>query len=215
MMYPMVEVTTLCADSPSLLSAGAAIAVLGIASASAGAATVSSTCLPATTQAFAAAGDTHPYFLLHGGSFEAGTPAWNLAGGAARVAGNNTAGGDPSANTTSLSLPTGSTATSPTVCVTPDAPSIRFYVRNTGSSTAKLGVTVLFTLPNGMPASLQVAKLTGTGVWQPSPAIAFLMNMQAMTSPTGTTNVAFQFRPLDANGQWRVDDVYVDPFKRG
>ena len=38
--------------------------------------------------------------------------------------------------------------------------------------------------------------------------------MLAKASPTGTTHVAFQFRPLDASGQWRIDDVYVDPFKR-
>jgi hypothetical protein len=51
-------------------------------------------------------------------------------------------------------------------------------------------------------------------VWQPSPAIAFHKEMLAMASATGTTNVAFQFRPLDATGHWRIDDVYVDPFKR-
>ena len=41
------------------------------------------------------------------GAFEAGTPAWSFAGGAAPVAGNNTAGGDPIGNTMSLSLPVG------------------------------------------------------------------------------------------------------------
>jgi hypothetical protein len=58
-----------------------------------------------------------------------------------------------------------------------------------------------------------VAQLTGTGVWQPSPSIYFYANLLTLISPTATTNVAFQFRPLDALGQWRVDDVYVDPFK--
>ncbi len=193
---------------------GAAIAVLASATASAGAATVNTTCLPSTTQPFTAVGDTNAYFLLSGGAFEAGTAAWNLTDGAAAAAGNNTAGGDPLSNTTSLSLPAGSSATSPAVCVDREMPSIRFYVRNTGNAASKLGVTVLYTLPNGKPASLQVAQITGARVWQPSPAIFFHLNMLAMASPTGTTNVAFQFRPLDASGQWRVDDVYVDPFKR-
>jgi hypothetical protein len=200
--------------SLTLLSASAAIAVLGITSAAAGAATASSgTCLPASTQVFA--GDTNLYFLLSGGAFEAGTPAWNLAGGAARVAGNNTAGGDPLANTTSLSLPAGSSATSPTVCVTRDAPTIRFYVRNTGAAGSRLGVTVFYSLPNGMPKSKQVASVSGTGVWQASAAIVYMADKFAAASATGTTNVSFQFTPLDATGQWRVDDVYVDPFKRG
>lgn len=198
----------------SLCSAGAAIAAFGIMSASAGAATLDGSCIPPTTQAFAAAGDLNAYFPVAGGAFEAGMPAWSLMGGAALVAGNNTAGGDPLTNTTSLSLTAGSSATSPSVCVTPDTPTMRFYVRNTGSTGSKLGVTVLFTFPNGKAGSLLVAEVTGTGTWQPSPAIYFRANMLAMASPTGTTNVAFQFRPLDANGRWRVDDVYIDPFKR-
>jgi len=199
---------------PLLCSVGAALVVLGSATASAGAATVNTTCLPATTQAFAAANDANAYFLLAGGAFEAGTPAWSFAGGAAPVAGNNTAGGDPIGNTMSLSLPSGSSATSPAVCVDRDMPTIRFYARNTGAAGSKLGVTVLYTLPNGKPGSMEVAQITGTGVWQPSPAIAFHKEMLAMASATGTTNVAFQFRPLDATGHWRIDDVYVDPFKR-
>lgn len=192
---------------------GAAIAVLASATASAGAATVSSdTCLPAAAPVFA--GDTNAYFLLSGGSFEAGLPAWSLGGGAALVAGNNTAGGDPLSNTRSLSLPAGSSATSPTVCVTRDAPTIRFYVRNTGAATSRLGVTVIYSLPNGKIKSKQVAQVTGTGVWQPSAAIVYKADTFATASPTGTTYVSFQFSPLDASGQWRVDDVYVDPFKR-
>lgn len=210
----MVEVTPVRRLSLSLLSASAAIAVLGITSATASAATVSSdTCLPASTQVFA--GDTNPYFLLSGGAFEAGMPAWGLAGGAALVAGNNTAGGDPLTNTTSLSLPTGSSATSPTICVTQDAPTIRFYVRNTGAAGSKLGVTVFYTLPNGKDKSKQVASVSGTGVWQASAAIVYKADKFAKHSADGTEQVSFQFTPLDANGKWSVDDVYVDPFKHG
>ena len=210
----MVEVTPVRRFSLSLLSASAAIAVLGITSATAGAATVSSdSCLPASSQVFA--NDTNLYFLLSGGAFEAGMPAWGLTGGAALVAGNNTAGGDPLTNTRSLSLPTGSSATSPTVCVTQDAPTIRFYVRNTGAAGSRLSVTVFYTLPNGNDKSKQVASVSGTGVWQPSAAIIYKADKFAKQSATGTEQVSFQFTPLDSTGQWRVDDVYVDPFKRG
>ena len=73
---------------------------------------------------------------------------------------------------------------------------------------------MLYTLPNGMPKSLLVEKISADGVWQPTAAIFFMMNMLAKTSATGTTQVAFQFSPLDATGHWRIDDVYVDPFKR-
>lgn len=27
--------------------------------------------------------------------------------------------------------------------------------------------------------------------------------------------VEIRFTPLDSDGQWQVDDVYVDPFRRG
>jgi hypothetical protein len=200
----------------SLCSASAALVALAFAASPAGAATaaMTTTCWPSTSQAFSGSGDPNQYFLAPGGSFEAGTPAWSLADGAARVTGNNTAGGDPSTNTTSLSLPAGSSATSPRMCVNILTPTMRFYVRNTGAATARLGVTVLYSLPNGNPASLQVAQIKGTGVWQPSASIALLMNVMSLSSPAGTTNISIQLRPLDATGQWRVDDVYVDPFKR-
>ena len=98
--------------------------------------------------------------------------------------------------------------------MTRDAPTIRFYVRNSGAATSRLGVFALYTLPNGTIKSKQVAQVTGTGVWQPSAAIVYKADTIATSGPTDTTSVAFQFRPLDASGQWRIDDVYVDPFKR-
>lgn len=186
------------------LAAGAGVAHAAVAQPS---------CSLPTTQAFAAYGDTNSYFLAPGGNFENGAPGWTLADGAALVAGNNTAGGDPSSNKTSLSLPAGSSATSPLVCVSALDPWMRFYVRNAGSSTSRLGVTVLFTLPNGTPGSILIAKVSGTGTWAPTPAYSYVMNVLALVSPTGTTNVAFRFAPLDSAGKWQVDDVWVDPLK--
>ena len=166
-------------------------------------------CTPPTTTAFASAGDENAYFLAPGGNFEGGAPGWTLAGGAALQAGNNTAGGDPTSNTTSLSLPTGSSATSPLVCVGANAPSMRFFVRNTGAASSRLGVTVLFTRPNGKAGSLLLASIAGTGTWAASSTVYYLANLLALVSPTGTTNVAFRFAPLDSTGHWSVDDVYV------
>ncbi len=200
---------------PLCSATGVVLAVLGILAgpASAATATPSPTCIPNTTEPFAAFGDTNDYFLVPGGSFESGSPGWNLTGGAALAAGNNTAGTDPSTNVASLSLPSGSSATSPWTCVTPSSPTMRFFARNTGAATSRLNVSVLYTLPGGFQGSFPVAQITGTKAWAPSPAVFFFANVLAIGSPTGTTNVAFQFRPLDASGQWRIDDVYVDPFK--
>ena len=200
---------------PLCSATGVVLAMLGTLAgpASAATATPSASCNPTTTEAFAAFGDTNDYFLAPGGSFESGTPAWNLSGGAAPAAGNNTAVTDSATNTTSLSLPSGSSATSPWVCVTANAPTMRFFARNTGAATSRLGVSVVFTLPGGYQGSLPVAQITGSKAWAPSLPIFFFANVLALGSPTGTTEVAFRFRPLDTSGQWRIDDVYVDPFK--
>jgi hypothetical protein len=198
---------------PLCSATGVALAVIGILAGPASAAVANPSCLPSTVTPFTAFGDNGDYFLTPGGSFENGAPGWNLTGGAALAADNNTAGIDPSTDTTALSLPAGSSATSPSMCVTPNSPTMRFFVKNGGARSARLGVWVLFTLPNGAQGSLPIAVVTGTGVWQPSQIILFYANLLAYGSPTGTTNVSFQFRPLDATGRWEIDDVYVDPFK--
>jgi hypothetical protein len=193
------------------------LVVLGILAGPASAAIVtpSPSCTPATTEPFAAFGDTNDYFLVPGGSFESGGPAWNLSGGAVLAAGNNTAGSDPSTNVTSLSLPSGGSATSPSFCVSWAAPTMRFFLRNTGAASSRLGITEQVTFPNGFQISYPFAQLTASKSWgttlMPLPFGANLL--AALFSPTGSVNVAFQFRPLDASGQWRIDDVYVDPFK--
>jgi hypothetical protein len=186
---------------------------LAVGTAAAHAAVTAPSCSQPTAQAFAAYKDPNSYFLAPGGNFEAGAPGWALAGGAALQAGNNTAGGDPAANSTSLSLPAGSSATSPAMCVGVTAPSLRFFVRNTGAAGSRLGVTVLFTLPNGKPGSLLVASISGTGAWAPSCTVLYFANLLALVSPTATTTVAFRFAPLDTTGKWQVDDVWVDPLK--
>jgi hypothetical protein len=198
------------------IPAGAAALAVSIAASTGvahAAATPGPACIQPTTQAFAASGDPNFYFLAPGGNFEGGAPGWTLAGGAGLQAGNNTAGGDPVSNMTSLSLPAGSSATSPPVCVGADAPSMRFFVRNTGAASSRLGVTALFTLPNGEQGSLLVASISGTGTWAATPTVYYLANLLALVSPTATTNVAFRLAPLDSTGRWSVDDVYVDPLK--
>jgi hypothetical protein len=171
------------------------------------------TCMQPSTQAFLSVdGDQNCYFLAPGGSFENGAPGWTLAGGAAVTTGNNTARGAV-AGTRSLSLPSGSTATSPLISVGALDPSIRFFARNAGASSSRLGVTVLFTLPNGRPSSLFVGAISGGSAWKATPAMLYLVNALANTSASGLTNVAFRFAPLDSTGHWSVDDVWVDPLK--
>src|SRR5919201_3762273 len=84
------------------------------------------------SQPFAPWLDLGHYFLFPGGDLEAAS-GWTLAGGARLVAGNEPflvhAGGD----TQSLLLPSGSSARTAAACFDTDEPTLRFFVRNTGS----------------------------------------------------------------------------------
>jgi hypothetical protein len=166
------------------------------------------------SQPFAPWLDLSHYFLLTGGDLEAAS-GWTLAGGARLVAGNEPflvhGGGD----TQSLLLPSGSSAGTAAACFDTDEPTLRFFVRNTGSplstlaveahvSTTVLGVTTQTTLPLGVvPGTTQS--------WQPSLPLVFELSLNQLAG--GTASVVFGFTPLGAGGNWQIDDVYVDPIK--
>ena len=151
--------------------------------------------------------DEANYVLMPNGSLESGS-GWALTGGAAVVDGNEPFQLNSLLDTHSLSLPTGSSATSPQLCITLLHPDLRFLAVNNGSSTSLLRVdaivnTGLFNLSLTIP----VAYLSGGSTWAPTVPIPFLTNL---LSPVFGT-VSFRFTPL--GGNWQIDDVYVDPFK--
>ena len=108
------------------------------------------------SQPFARWGDTTNYVLMPGGSFEAGSPSWTLSGGAKAAAGNETYYVRSASDASSMTLPTGGSATSPAACTSIYHPTMRFFVRNTGASTSQLKVEALYP---GLLGGVQVAKL--------------------------------------------------------
>lgn len=114
----------------------------------------------------------------------------------------------------SLSLLSGASATSPKFCVELGSPTLRLFLRNTGNSSSKLALDVLYTQFDGTTASSQIASFTGSAAWQPSPVTYYYANMLALFSGTGTTDIALRLRPLDNTGAWSIDDLYVDPFRK-
>jgi len=63
-------------------------------------------------------------------------------------------------------------------------------------------------------AWLPIADLAGSSDWQPGPAMLLLANLTALPIVDGgATHVRLRFTPLGAGGDWRIDDVYVDPWK--
>jgi hypothetical protein len=201
----------------SCLTALAALAVVLAVPATSSAATLPllGGC-PATTyeQPFLRWLDVGNYVLMPNGALEAGTTGWRLTGGAALAAGNETYYVHGAGDSTSLSLPSGSSATTSTLCTGATSPTLRFMARNSGSLLSTLKVEVLYTNLFGQPQALTVGLLLGGSSWQPTLPTVFLANLLSPPLLTdGTTNVAFRFTPQGILSGWKLDDVYVDPFK--
>lgn len=147
------------------------------------------------------------YVLMPAGSLES-SGGWTLAGGAKLAAGNEPWHVNSSADSRSLTLPTGSSATTPAICISPFHPDLRFFALNSGSTTATLRVEAL-TNVGGVQVTTPIGLLTAGGAWQPTIPLAFLDNLTSAVSGT----IAFRFTPLGAGSGWRIDDLYVDPFK--
>jgi hypothetical protein len=163
------------------------------------------------SQPFTSWGDTAKYVLMPGGSFEAGGPLWLLAGGAKAAPGNESYKVHGAADSMSLALPGGSSATSLAACTSIYHPTMRFFVRNAGASSSQLKVEALYP---GLLGGVQAAKLgvlRATAAWQPSPVMQLLVSNLLATLSLNRTTIAFRFTPLDGSGTWTVDDVYLDP----
>jgi opacity protein-like surface antigen len=166
---------------------------------------------PVTSQPFARFGDNSSYKLVGDGGFEYGAADWTLSGGAKVVAGNEAYDVHGAGDGYSLSLPAGSSATSPTVCVGLDEPTLRFFVRKNSGLLSTMAVSVKVETSLGLVATVPIGVDLG-GNWHPSLPMLMLGNLLPLL-PGDKTPVQFQFTPL-LGGNWQVDDVYVDPWRR-
>jgi hypothetical protein len=154
------------------------------------------------------------YTPLSAGNFESSPAGWALSGGAAVAAGNetyNAAGPGQS----SLSVPSGGSATSPTICVGLEHPTLRFFAkRSTGGllGVSTMRVDVLFENSLGLVNSLPIGVVLPSDAWQPTLPMTVIANLLPLL-PGQHTPVAFRFTPL-LGGDWSIDDVYVDPYAR-
>jgi hypothetical protein len=159
-------------------------------------------------QVFAPWADLSYYAGAPGGSFEDGAAGWTLSGSS--VASGNESYNVGGGGSHSLSLPSGSSATSATACVGINNPDIRFFAKNSGSPLSTLHVDVKFEDANGDVITLPVGVVAGGGSWQPTLQMPIVANLLPLL-PGENTPVAFRFTPEGAGGSWKVDDVYVDP----
>jgi hypothetical protein len=158
--------------------------------------------------------DLANYVLMPNGGFEQGPAGWTLSGGAGIAAGNESFDVHGPGEATSLALPPGSSATTSAMCIGLTSTVLRLFVRNSGSLLSTLKVEVLY--PNGLGGSTAAAvdTISAGSSWQPTLPIPLLVNLSRLPLLTsGTTSVAFRFTAQGSLGNWRIDDVYVDPFK--
>ena len=154
--------------------------------------------------------DPAGYVLVPNGTVERGT-GWKLEGGAARAAGNEIFHVHDDRDTTSLTLPAGSSATTAPICVGLEHPTLRLFARNRGSMLSALLVEVLFEDAGGHSRALPIGGYLGSSSWQPTAPLPVVANLFEL--PGENAEVAFRFTPTGAG--WSIDDVYVDPFRHG
>jgi len=157
-------------------------------------------------------GDLANYVLAPNGVAESRRD-WALGGGADIEPGNESFYVHAPGDRSSLAIPNGGSATTDSMCVGIDHPTLRLVARNTGSPLSLLMVEVLFEDAGGTVRSLPIGAVLGGPDWQPSTPLPVGANLLPLL-PGQNTAVAFRFTPF-GNGDWTIDDVYVDPWRHG
>jgi hypothetical protein len=134
-----------------------------------------------------------------------------LSGGA-RVVGD---GNSLMSRSSSLLLPSGSSATAPAACVKLADLGSRFFLRNTGSPSGSLRVDVTYrSLLGFFTVTSRLGTITTDGEWQPSPKyghlVSNLLGTLALNSNL-SASLRFKFTPSGRGAEYQIDDLFVDP----
>ena len=157
--------------------------------------------------------DQRAYVLAPDGGFEAGASGWHLEGGAGTVAGNESYYLNAPTDGTSLSLPAGSSAGSPPVCMDIGTPVFRMMARNTGDPSSQLRVTASYKLL-GLLRTQTIGTVTAGSSWVPTAPQSTVLTLSTIVGTLIPSAIEIRLTPLDAKGKWQVDDLYIDPFAR-
>jgi hypothetical protein len=147
--------------------------------------------------------DPAQYVIAPDGAFDGRADGWDVTAAGVVAERSPLSGGQ------ALRIGSDGSATSPAMCVTLVHPTLRFLARNAGEASATLGVEVLFEDLAGRVQSLPIGAVAGGGAWSPTVPMPILANLLALL-PGEQTPVAFRFTAQ--GGDWRIDDVYVDPY---
>jgi len=190
----------------AVVTALASFVIAPAAQAATGCTTVTSTSKP-----FSRWNDNNAYVLSPGGNFESTLPGW-VTKGATISRGNESFYVGGTADSKSLTLGSNGSATSAPVCIGLDYPSARFFLRNS-APTGRLKVDVLGVGLIGGVRSLLSSYVTAGSAWAPSSPLLILDNLTSLLLLGGKTPLSLRFTAM--GGNWQIDDVYVDPYRRG
>jgi hypothetical protein len=158
-----------------------------------------------TSTPFAQFGDYRYYTFGTNGGLENGSNGWSVSGGTV-VPGNETFFAHSSSDRNSLSLPVGSSALTPKLCMGTTSTVMRFFVKSSNGGSVRVEV-VLRNLLGQVLGVLQVSKLSPGASWEAGPPI---LNLDSLLGLLGVSSVQMKFTTL--SGSVQVDDVYVDPW---
>jgi hypothetical protein len=195
-----------------LASALAGLSTVALPAASAQAALINTAACntAALTQPFSRWADTNSYELVPGGDFEGSLSGWTLGGGAHVVDGSEPFGASGAVGSSSLSLPAGASAQTPTTCIDAAYPSFRFFAKNLDLTSSVL-VQLVYTNQT-LLGSTQVVVPVGVAAlsttWQPTLPMLTAGPVLGLLSG-GTAEVALRFTAT--GGASQIDDIYIDP----
>jgi hypothetical protein len=159
-------------------------------------------------------GDYADYSLVQNGHFESGTAGWSLNG--ASVAYENESYKVRSASDTkSLRIESHGKAISPTFCVGEEHPHFRFFARRANGTWGVLYAWVRWTDDDGRVREMMSGSPSGDVFrwWTPSNPLV-LGSALPLAEHGGTMQVQLVFDPDNWGGDWLIDDVYIDPYRR-
>jgi hypothetical protein len=175
-------------------------ATMGTLVAMPGAALAAECPVQVTTQAFAQFGDTNEYFLAPGGAFE--ELSWTKFGNVALSPQHDPF--DLAEGSYSVHLTGGESVRSMPICVDRTTPHLRFVAKGRD----QLDVEVRVSYRGSTDSSSGSVSGSAHREWAPSRFVSLKTDHLA-AGESATATVTFR-----SQGDWRVDNVFVDPYRR-